>query len=231
MGNNETNKELLILLDSLSEAFNINGITFSLAYGTLLGAYRDNRIIDWDNDIDLHISESDIKKLAQITLGRDIVISSVDNNFDFPYLAPRVYFESKGWFGPHIDIYPLISSRYYKESVIINICKGALKLKYVPFHEIVRLKSRIIKIFLFPLMIFPKSIILLIINLVLKRIRDDQGVYLYSYAGIYGSKEVIQKEILLPYDRIIFYKHIHLIPHNIVAYLTNFYGNFWVPRR
>lgn len=43
-----------------------NKIDFSLTYGSLLGAVRDKKIIEWDDDIDLMMSRDNINKLTTV---------------------------------------------------------------------------------------------------------------------------------------------------------------------
>jgi hypothetical protein len=50
-------------LKAVKEVFDKFGIEFWLNSGTLLGAVRDGKIIEWDNDIDLSMWENDRKKL------------------------------------------------------------------------------------------------------------------------------------------------------------------------
>ena len=58
----------------LSQFFNTNGIKYSLAYGTLLGAYREQDMIEWDNDIDLWITSENRDKLIA-------ALNKIPNNF------------------------------------------------------------------------------------------------------------------------------------------------------
>jgi len=52
---------LLELLKQVIEVFENHKITYWLDGGTLLGAVRDGKFIDWDNDIDLGSWDMDYK--------------------------------------------------------------------------------------------------------------------------------------------------------------------------
>ncbi len=52
-----------------------NGIKYQLAYGSLLGAVRDNGMIPWDYDVDVFVFNSDRQKL----------ISALEKNLDAKY--------------------------------------------------------------------------------------------------------------------------------------------------
>ena len=53
----------LSLLHFFDELCKKEGYRYFLAYGTLLGAIRDNGFIDWDDDIDLWMLREDFDKL------------------------------------------------------------------------------------------------------------------------------------------------------------------------
>lgn len=62
-------KQKLLMLEILLDFDKVcrnNGIRYSLAYGTLLGAVRHQGFIPWDDDIDVIVFRADYEKLIQI---------------------------------------------------------------------------------------------------------------------------------------------------------------------
>ena len=59
-------KHLIMLLTQLSAMMKANGIRFWLDFGTLLGAVRNGKIIPWDYDIDISISNYDTLRLLKV---------------------------------------------------------------------------------------------------------------------------------------------------------------------
>lgn len=58
-------KILKYLLINVTETFNEEGIEYWIDFGTLLGIYRDNKIIPYDNDIDICIINFDNDKIKK----------------------------------------------------------------------------------------------------------------------------------------------------------------------
>jgi hypothetical protein len=54
-------------LDYVVKQFNANDIPYWLTYGTLLGAVRNNKIIPWDEDIDLGILVMDLPAVTLLS--------------------------------------------------------------------------------------------------------------------------------------------------------------------
>ena len=68
-----------ILLE-LKELLDKNNISFWLQSGTLLGAYRDNNFIKWDNaDIDLGLLSEDYWKVRQILENSDSTVARLNS--------------------------------------------------------------------------------------------------------------------------------------------------------
>jgi len=80
-------KHLLQILQELDILLRAHGISYWLAYGTLLGALRTGSFIPWDEDIDIGVRDTDIEKVAQLiplleNLGRKVPhsIHSIDSS-------------------------------------------------------------------------------------------------------------------------------------------------------
>lgn len=62
----ETKKVELEILTEFADFCEENGLTYFLAYGTLIGAIRHNGFIPWDDDIDLWMPRDDYNRLTEI---------------------------------------------------------------------------------------------------------------------------------------------------------------------
>lgn len=77
--------EMIHALYHTKKIFDENDIKFWLDAGTLLGAIRENKIIEWDDDIDICVWNSSLSKIAEI---RNII-----DNSDFElYIIPIHFF-------------------------------------------------------------------------------------------------------------------------------------------
>ena len=67
-GTLEIQQRLLTLLNKFDNICQANGIDYSLAFGSLLGAIRHKGFIPWDDDIDIMVNRSSYNKLLPILL-------------------------------------------------------------------------------------------------------------------------------------------------------------------
>lgn len=66
MNQKEKNDTLLEVLQYLHDVCKQNNLTYTLAYGTLLGAIRHQGFIPWDDDVDVFMPIEDYKKAIEI---------------------------------------------------------------------------------------------------------------------------------------------------------------------
>lgn len=115
----EANYELLKAVDKLCKKI---GVTYYLAYGTLLGAVRHKNFIPWDDDVDIWMKRDDYTKLFDYmsyhkeelypiyfcsriyTKNYEYGINRI-TNLMYKYVDTRTHIESQ--YGIFIDVYPL----------------------------------------------------------------------------------------------------------------------------
>jgi lipopolysaccharide cholinephosphotransferase len=127
LNNDELKKRLVELLVKFDEICKINGLRYSLAYGTLLGAVRHEGFIPWDDDIDVIMPQNDYMKFLDLpqfkkqSLDQECVLYEVNNNVlisaGIPYMYPfaklidgKTYIKSDVFRevgGIWIDIFPV----------------------------------------------------------------------------------------------------------------------------
>lgn len=93
---------MIKMLSFLNDICKENGITYFVAFGTLLGAVRHGGFIPWDDDLDIYINDKDLKKLRKII-----------NNGSYPYVI-QDYSSDKG-FVRYYNVLRDLKSEYIKE--------------------------------------------------------------------------------------------------------------------
>ena len=66
IGTMDDKQEFLKALKIVKEVFNKNGIEYWLDYGTLIGAVRESKILDWDYDTDISFWWKDVEKVHRL---------------------------------------------------------------------------------------------------------------------------------------------------------------------
>ena len=110
-----TREELLSvqfsMLKEIHQACVDNGLTYYLAYGTLIGAVRHKGFIPWDDDVDIMMPVEDYEKLRTIYKSDRYYITDCFHDARHKLCFPRIYDsftcldENESSLGVCIDIY------------------------------------------------------------------------------------------------------------------------------
>ena len=140
----EVHKATLKLMTNFHEFCESNGLTYYLAYGTLLGCIRHNGFIPWDDDVDVWMMREDYNRLIKLFREKEYHIDHIQlctrescRYYDYPIarysdLTYR-YILSSGIgntpdMGTFIDIYPLDS--FENSDVFMKTYKKIAKLNW-----------------------------------------------------------------------------------------------------
>lgn len=116
--NNEIKEIQLSILQDIADFCESNGITYFLAYGTLIGAIRHNGFIPWDDDIDIAMPRQDyeifLKEYNRRKSSIRVIHFSNDSDYGVPFA--KVY-DNRTWlnefkyrkdkYGVFVDVFPV----------------------------------------------------------------------------------------------------------------------------
>lgn len=148
----------LAILEEFDRVCKKNGLTYSIAYGTLLGAVRHKGFIPWDDDIDVIMPRKDYEKFIHLRnqLDAKYVFVSVDTNdkytaplakiYDSNTLLQEIGHNDHFDLGVYIDIfvYDYVPSSKVRKKVLFKIAYMCLKLWGVAIYS-PRTKMRVEK--------------------------------------------------------------------------------------
>lgn len=221
---------ILSILKDIDRICRDNGIRYWIASGTLLGAYRHDGFIPWDDDIDIEMPREDYCKFIKI-LQKNKKYIFQNHSTDKAYILPfgKVRERMPGmeirenstidrdyrYRGPFVDVFPM-DSRLPKAIRYIS------SKAFNTFYRINRIKNDMIRALL------RNGIFFIVHKVVAPLIRFLPVGDRKRYGHAFGSPDWIgpSQDCIFPLREIAFEGHLFMAPHDIETYLKDYYGNF-----
>ena len=225
-------KELLRMLNVVSEICKKNNITWWLSSGTLLGAARHKGFIPWDDDMDIVMLRKDYLKFEKICskcLNEEFIFHSMKTDVDYVNFFGKIR-KKKGsvqssnsrynyykWKGIGLDVFSIEKTNYFSafvsqwiyshmQSVTCNIKQNWLRQGLIRIIEDINIY-----------LIHP---LLRLIGLI-----NPNNEYHYSL-GTGWSNHTFLMENTFPLSTTEFEGKLMPVPRNMDAYLTLVYGDW-----
>ena len=124
-GLREVQNLLLNILEKFDEHCRIYNITYSLAYGSMLGCVRNHGFIPWDDDVDVVMSRQNFDRLFESLKTGDSFLAK-DCFVEMPSFLPKLHDRTSSSIPVYIDIYAA-------DNVPDNKLQSMLKLYEIQF--------------------------------------------------------------------------------------------------
>ena len=221
-----------------------NGICYSMACGTLLGAVRHRGYIPWDDDIDIYLLRKDYDRLVNLFPERYLgcyEMMSLERNmeWDFPYAKAfdnrTVLLEnskSSITIGVNIDIYPIDDvpnderqwKRYNRIRRFFQKLNSVKRIRLSRERSLI--KNIVLSVVKLPLCIISRRHFSLFLSLFAQKF-NNKG-YSYAFECVQGllqknrfKKELFESIVRMPFEDRMFYGF-----KEYDAYLNNAYGDY-----
>ena len=238
----------LTLLDEIDSFCRANGLRYTLAYGTLLGAVRHKGYIPWDDDIDIAMLREDYDKFVANFKVSDkpyVVVHDYTNDvtYDQPFAKvsdERTIFYEKGTYakdvGLFVDVFP-IDNLYDTEEQSVEYLK---KIRWVKIlRDVKYLKPSnnrktwknvgiiLVRPFLFGISIRKLT------GKILEHAKKRENI-LSKYVGVVCDtfihyESVIERSVFENYIDLQFEDRVYKCIRDYDRYLTNEYGDYMTP--
>lgn len=233
----EIHKSLLELLKAFKYVCEKEGIWYTLAFGTVLGAIRHKGFIPWDSDADVCIKLADVDRFRAAFAKykpSGIVLKNYDTDIRYIKSHDVLCFEKEQFFPDlHLDVYPLVGAPNNKDQQI-KVWKRNFFLdrffrsKYVNLADCLEENRK--KVFFVKLIdrFIPDSFIKANIHKREKEFNVDETDFWTCLAAPYKPvpKQSWSSVTMVPFEDTELY-----VPGEWDLYLTSLYGDYMTPRK
>lgn len=240
--NKDLHVHLLKLMKSFHDVCISNNLTYYLVGGSQLGAVRHQGFIPWDDDMDVAMPRFDYDKLLSLSKNawpENLLLNTpykteywiapfsklVDKNTTL--IEEGVAGFNKG--GVSIDIFPLDGAGYNKFSARLKFLNFQIKRRLVLYKvKANKPKSLVEKILQKYLKSRPAIYFFEKMDKSMKKTKYSQSNIIGNYAGAWGFKEFMSKDIIGRPTLYTFEDYQFYGVENYDAYLSSLYGDYMV---
>jgi lipopolysaccharide cholinephosphotransferase len=234
----EVQKKVMELIKEFDRICVENGIWYTLAYGSVLGAIRHGGFIPWDPDMDVFVRASDMEKLRQALkkgMPDEMKLYIWDKEEEYSPVFDRLCFQGVSHDLMHVDIYPLIgapSSEASRRS-FTRTCWYSYKVLHCKHKDVQYARASNVKKMRFVkkfIKLLPDSLIRRWYHYLENKYDFEKAEYVYTIAGE-GYKDCVPKKLLMETKYVPFEDTMLSVPAQYDQYLTRIYGDYMTPKQ
>jgi lipopolysaccharide cholinephosphotransferase len=229
---------LAYMLTELDRVSRSNGLTYFIAYGTLLGAVRERGAIDWDVDADVWVPIADydsLRSALSAELPQDLRLYDPETDPKYEHTFARIGFDGIDHNVIHVDLFPLASGPErrlgrFAYAVVVKFVNLFFMLKLLRVEERPQYglrKRTIARLAKVPLTFVPSRALLRIID----RLRRKRfaGSTIADSCGLFGARQFFEAAWFESATRIELDGALLNAPIGAVPFLERMYGDYMTP--